>query len=468
MLERTYAAGVIALFFVSFAVTGHGLTLDQESEVNSFAPVRREKKGGIAKSSVLAPVRGHGGTRATFVESAEYYTYWNTSNTIDVYLNETHVYCGTWPNGQGTFALTRDGAFWVPAWNQWATIQRGGPGEDSIIQWSGTQAWVGRASSTAWTSSTWKIYDRASSAMPGKTICRKDAQTYTCVNADGGRATGTVGTGTNSNYVWMTWSASYQYARSTSTYGSLFWQLGALWVRIVPAATVVAENSYCSNRDTTKGAMVATNNAGACAAHVGATPGCGPTFEYAPATGWCDCVPSDAHPSACSVTGYNTYEVRSFNSRASEAAQRIAANPNGKLGKALTITLVWDNRNDLDLSITGTYTVDYGNKSSFDNVSRHNIDENSGATLKTNPVENIIFDAATSGTYNVYVNFYHRNDGPDTTPFTVIVQTVEGKGQVSVDGTVVPYNAPKDSKGQVCKSQGSCLQKVKVCTVTIA
>lgn len=116
-------------------------------------------------------------------------------------------------------------------------------------------------------------------------------------------------------------------------------------------------------------------------------------------------------------------------------------------GTDIRISLMWDNRNDLDLHVTtpGGETIYYGNKKSRCGGAL-DVDRNVNGETMT-PIENTRWPAgkALSGRYKVYVHLYstHGDFGPDT-PFVV---------ELEVGGTVRRFQGKttsSDRKQHVC------------------
>ena len=118
-----------------------------------------------------------------------------------------------------------------------------------------------------------------------------------------------------------------------------------------------------------------------------------------------------------------------------EDVQKLLTEAGGKSGE-LQFTLVWTNRNDLDLHCIDPNgeQIFYGNNKAMKSGGHLDVDRNvSGETVT--PIENIYFPTGTPpGKYRIYVNYFERHDAANATTFKVHT-LIEGKRK-SFDGTL--------------------------------
>ena len=114
------------------------------------------------------------------------------------------------------------------------------------------------------------------------------------------------------------------------------------------------------------------------------------------------------------------------------------------------VSLIWDNQNDLDLSVV----CPSGERISFDNKlsscgGQLDVDMNESPTSEQ-PVENIFWTAgaAPTGEYKVLIEHFERHAEEDLTPYRVLVD----------DG-----NGPKEYRGEITNDEPPRL----VCTFTV-
>lgn len=93
----------------------------------------------------------------------------------------------------------------------------------------------------------------------------------------------------------------------------------------------------------------------------------------------------------------------------------------GALGK-LTVSLIWDTDDDLDLHVIEPDGEDIGpTKKTSNSGGKLDVDANYNSVMK-NPVENIFWQEPPKGTYRVMVNCYNRRSTKDgQIPFEVLV-----------------------------------------------
>lgn len=93
----------------------------------------------------------------------------------------------------------------------------------------------------------------------------------------------------------------------------------------------------------------------------------------------------------------------------------------GKSGQ-LQITLIWNNRNDLDLHCIDPYAEEiyFQHKQAKKSKGTLDVDRNAGTDLTSTPVENIYFPTgAPLGRYRVYLNHYANRGDPDPTDYSI-------------------------------------------------
>lgn len=102
----------------------------------------------------------------------------------------------------------------------------------------------------------------------------------------------------------------------------------------------------------------------------------------------------------------------------------------------ITVSLMWDNFNDLDLHCTGPNREEIFYNNRKGRIGELDVDMNAGSQRSREPVENLYFPKRLSGKYQVHVNHYSNKGGSDPTRFVVLLR-VEGrkpmrfKGQIS-------------------------------------
>lgn len=124
-----------------------------------------------------------------------------------------------------------------------------------------------------------------------------------------------------------------------------------------------------------------------------------------------------------------------------EVDRRIAV-AGGQSEAALAFALMWNGQDDLDLAVTcpAGETVDFRNSQSAACGAVLDVDANFpiGFTVD-DPVENVIFDQKTPGTYQVTVRRFADRDPAGPTDFTLFVRDAQGqiathRGQLTDDG----------------------------------
>jgi len=264
-------------------------------------------------------------------------------------------------------------------------------------------------------------YKRAAT-MKGTTMCAVTSDGgFQCTNPDGGKEKGVFYGDPAKQYVWI-WQ---QAAMLLSSLGPIYFPGSKVifWKTLEPFTTINA-NAYCGNAAIrpSKLTTILEPNAGVnkCARWVQSNSACGSDFHYSPTTFFCECAPRGT---SCEVVADSQwgYSAHHFDSAASEVARRISLNPDGKRGTACTMSLSWNTEDDLDLYLTGAYTVDYSHEKTADEkgkvVAELNIDANYKGIKTSTPVENIITNVPKIGTYTLKVG---PEDGPDT-PYDIVV-----------------------------------------------
>lgn len=95
----------------------------------------------------------------------------------------------------------------------------------------------------------------------------------------------------------------------------------------------------------------------------------------------------------------------------------------GQTGE-LTVTLKWDNLDDLDLSVIepGGFLIDHSPANNVSpNGGKFDVDQNyRNSTPK--PIENVFWSNAPSGTYRIRIILFQRKSSPPNTPIPVTIQ----------------------------------------------
>jgi len=252
-------------------------------------------------------------------------------------------------------------------------------------------------------------YKRAEN-MIGTTMCAVTSNGgFVCTNPDGGKQTGvfySYPANPAKKFLWI-WGQE----ATLLSLGPMYFPGTevVLWKTMEPFTTINS-NAYCGNA-AIRPAVTATileQNAGVnkCARWVQSNSACGSDFHYGSTNFYCECAPRGT---SCTETGPPSYgfSAHHFDSAAAEVARRISLNPNGKRGTACTMSLSWNTEDDLDLKLTGAYTVDYSHEKITESgkvVAELNIDANYQGTKTSTPVENIITNVPKRGTYTLKVH----------------------------------------------------------------
>ena len=109
----------------------------------------------------------------------------------------------------------------------------------------------------------------------------------------------------------------------------------------------------------------------------------------------------------------------------------------------ITISLVWDNQNDLDLHCIGPNEEEIFYSRKKGKLGELDVDMNAGEQRSNEPVENLYFPKKTKGKYSIFVNHYSNNGGNDPTKFSVLVQ-VEGMRERRFKGMLSSGDAKKE------------------------
>ena len=99
----------------------------------------------------------------------------------------------------------------------------------------------------------------------------------------------------------------------------------------------------------------------------------------------------------------------------------------------LTVSLIWENLNDLDLHCIGpdNEEIYFGNK--VGKLGELDVDMNAGSKTSREPVENLYYLKPKKGKYEVYVNYFSNRGDPDPTEYMVWVR-VKGKRDRKLKG----------------------------------
>ena len=102
----------------------------------------------------------------------------------------------------------------------------------------------------------------------------------------------------------------------------------------------------------------------------------------------------------------------------------------------ITVSLMWDNYNDLDLHCTGPNREEIFYKNRKGKLGELDVDMNAGNQRSREPVENLYFPQRMSGRYKVTCDHHYSNKGDrDPTRFVVLVR-VEGRKPMRFNGQI--------------------------------
>jgi len=376
-----------------------------------------------------------------WIYNGEYKAYWAGTQKFACTLTATKFSCA--PH-------TSPSAVWnnqFTMWNIKARVSKSIAG--TMIVWDNGQLWYASTAAPG----TFTVYRRATE-MPGHTVCLASGNKYTCVNTgDGGRQEGTL-TAQGGGHVLNMYGVK---AYATTDYGSLVWSNAVIWIKLVPGSTLQVNGKFCTNRGSYGGhgefsTVTEKYNPAACTAWVAANPGCGQDYDYDYFNGYCDCV--KAGDGACIPQAWPYYGTYKFDTHVREMMERVVSK-GGRWGKACTISLIWSNRQDLDLYLYvpgDDEPVKHNNKKSEDEMAQLDIDVQSD----DKPVENIFLDAMKQNKwYTVKVQMY---SGHEPTPFNAMfvcknkVQWVHA-GATQATAAMVTADVPVEFSGTVAKEK---------------
>ena len=109
----------------------------------------------------------------------------------------------------------------------------------------------------------------------------------------------------------------------------------------------------------------------------------------------------------------------------------------------LTVSLMWNNRNDLDLHCTSPNGEEIYYKNRRGKLGQLDVDMNAGRQNSSRPVENLFFPRHHSGKYSVSVNHYENKGSRDPTDFVLLVRE-EGKKAKRIRGKISSGNPKKE------------------------
>lgn len=101
----------------------------------------------------------------------------------------------------------------------------------------------------------------------------------------------------------------------------------------------------------------------------------------------------------------------------------------------ITVSLLWDNYNDLDLHCIGPNREEIFFSNRKGKIGELDVDMNAAHERSREPVENLYFPRRISGRYQVCVNHYSNKGGKDPTSFTVLIR-VEGRREMRLKGQI--------------------------------
>jgi hypothetical protein len=123
---------------------------------------------------------------------------------------------------------------------------------------------------------------------------------------------------------------------------------------------------------------------------------------------------------------FSVFKFGNFNTRLRQA---------GAKSGFLTVSLIWDNHNDLDLHCTGPNREEIFYQNRKGKLGELDVDMNAGSQRTREPVENLYFPQRIRGKYQVCVNHYSNKGGKDPTPFTVLIR-VQGRKEMRIRGHI--------------------------------
>ena len=113
---------------------------------------------------------------------------------------------------------------------------------------------------------------------------------------------------------------------------------------------------------------------------------------------------------------FSVFKSGNFMSRLSRA---------GAKSGFITVSLMWDNYNDLDLHCTGPNREEIFYNNRKGKIGELDVDMNAANQRSREPVENLYFPQRVSGRYKVHVNHYSNKGDRDPTRFVVLVRVEE-------------------------------------------
>ena len=123
---------------------------------------------------------------------------------------------------------------------------------------------------------------------------------------------------------------------------------------------------------------------------------------------------------------FSVFKSGNFMSRLSRA---------GAKSGFITVSLMWDNYNDLDLHCTGPNREEIFYNNRKGKIGELDVDMNAANQRSREPVENLYFPQRVSGRYKVHVNHYSNKGDRDPTRFVVLVR-VEGRKPMRFNGQI--------------------------------
>ena len=109
----------------------------------------------------------------------------------------------------------------------------------------------------------------------------------------------------------------------------------------------------------------------------------------------------------------------------------------------LTVSLIWDNYNDLDLHCTAPNREEIFYKNRKGQLGELDVDMNAGSQRTRKPVENLYFPSKVHGRYSVSVNHFANKGGKDPTEFVVLIRE-QGKAAKRIKGEISSGNPKKE------------------------
>ena len=123
---------------------------------------------------------------------------------------------------------------------------------------------------------------------------------------------------------------------------------------------------------------------------------------------------------------FSVFKMGNFNTRLRRAGAKRGF---------ITVSLMWNNYNDLDLHCIGPNSEEIFYDNPEGKLGELDVDMNTGHNRSREPVENLYFPKRVSGKYQILVSHHSNKGGKDPTPFTVLIR-VEGRKEMRLRGKI--------------------------------